>query len=197
MNICIYTVHLFLYECITCKVVWSVTVHSVSITWCKLWQQFGWQLLYCNPEGCTSYVCHIFLSKVQIYTLLYVGYLLKETVFKMFELLRIWSISQFLAAPFSHCKAMIDNIISSDMHFCHWPLLPLFCLCTLPCILTPLLPLSCTWPWSFSECSSIVRICNSCVVLCLYMLSNWRIIRCTFELFQITGLSLGDLHSLH
>ncbi len=30
MNICIYTVHLFLYECITCKVVWSVTVHSVS-----------------------------------------------------------------------------------------------------------------------------------------------------------------------
>ncbi len=39
-----------------------------------------------------------FLSKVQIYTLLYVGYWLKETQI-MFELLRIWSISQFLLHP--------------------------------------------------------------------------------------------------
>ncbi len=126
------------------------------------------------------------------------GILIERDCFKMFELLRIWSISQFLAAPFSHCKAMIDNIISSEMHFCPWPLLPLplFCLCTLPCILTPLLPLSC-WPWSFSGCSSIVRICNFCVVLCLYMLSNWRVMKCTFELFQRTGLSLVDLYSLH
>ncbi len=79
------------------------------------------------------------------------GILIERDCFKMFELLRIWSISQFLAAPFSHCKAMIDNIISSDMHFCPWPLLPLSC-----------------WPWSFSGCSSIVRIWNFCVVLCLY-----------------------------
>ncbi len=57
----------------------SITVHSVSITWCKLWQQFGWQLLYWNAEGCTSYVCHISISKVQMYTLLYVGCWLKET----------------------------------------------------------------------------------------------------------------------
>ncbi len=125
-----------------------------------------------------------FLSKVQIYTLLYVGY-----CFEMFELLRIRSISQYLVAPFSHCKAMIDNIISSDMCLCPWPLLPLplSCLCTLPCILTPLLPLGC-WPWSFSGCSSIVRICNFCVVLRLYMLSNWRFMKCTFELFQRIGL---------
>ncbi len=52
---------------------------------------------------------------------------------------------------------------------------------------TPLLPLVC-WPWLFSGCSPIVRICNSWVVLCLYMLSNWRFMRCTFELFQRTGL---------
>ncbi len=137
------------------------------------------------------------LSKVQIYTILCVGYWLKE----MFELLRIRSISQYLAAPFSHCKVMIDNMFhNSGPYFiwglCLWPLLllPLFYLCTLPpCILTPLLPLVC-WPWSFSGCSSIVRICNSCVVLCLYMLSNWRFMRCTFELFQRTGLSLIDLH---
>ncbi len=60
----------------------NITVHSVSITWCKLWQQFGWQLLYWNAEGCASYLCHISISKVQIYTLLYVGYWLKETVSK-------------------------------------------------------------------------------------------------------------------
>ncbi len=36
-----------------------------------------------------------------------------------------------------------------------------------------------------------------CVVLFLYMLSNWRFVRCTFELFQRTGLSLVDLYSLH
>ncbi len=98
------------------------------------------------------------------------GRLIERDCFKMFELLRIRSISQFLAAAFSHCKAMIDNIISSDMHLCPWPLLslPRFCLCTLsPCILTPLLPLVC-WPWWFSGYSSTVRMCYSCVVLCLY-----------------------------
>ncbi len=101
------------------------------------------------------------------------GILIERNWFKMFELLRI---SQYLATPFSHCKPLLTTwsttvaLISSDMHLCSWPLLPLplFCLCTFPpCILTPLLPLVC-WPWSFSVCSSIVRICNSCVVLCLY-----------------------------
>ncbi len=194
MNICIYTVHLFLYECITCNVMWSVTVHSVRITWCKLWQQFGWQLLHWNAEGCTSYAIFPFKSTNLHITVC--GILIERDCFKMLELLRILSISQFLAVPFSHCKALIDNIISSDMHLCPWPLLPLplFCLCTLPpCILTPLLPLG-YWPWSFPGCSSIVRICNYCVVLCLYMLSNWRFMRCTF---QRTDLSLIYLHSLH
>ncbi len=63
----------------------------------------------------------------------------------------------------------IVALISSDMCLCPWPLLslPRFCLCTLPCILTPLLPLVC-WHWWFSGCSFNVRICYSCVVLCLY-----------------------------
>ncbi len=58
----------------------NVTVHSVSFTWCKLWQQFGWQLLKCRRLHflCMPYI----LSKVQIYTLVYVGYWLKETVSK-------------------------------------------------------------------------------------------------------------------
>ncbi len=101
------------------------------------------------------------------------GILIERYCFKMFELLRI---SQYLAAPFSHCKPWLTtrstmSFISSDMRLCPWTLLhlPLFCLCTLPpSILTPLLPLVC-WPWSFSGCSSIIRICNSCVVLGLYV----------------------------
>ncbi len=32
------------------------------------------------------------------------GILIERDFFEMFELLRIWSISQYLAAPFSHCK---------------------------------------------------------------------------------------------
>ncbi len=90
-----------------------------------------------------------------------------------------------IVKPWLTTWSKIVALISSDMRLCPWPL-PLFCLCTLPpCILTPLLPLCC-WPWSFS--GSIVRICNSCVVLCLYMLSNWRFMKCIFELFQRTGL---------
>ncbi len=120
--------------------------------------------------------------------------LIERDCFEMFELLRIWSISQYLAAPFSHDwqHDTIVALISSDMHLCPWPR-PLFCLCTLPpCILTPLLPLVC-WPWSLSGCSSIVRICNPCVVLFLYMLTKRRFMRCTFELFQRTGLSFSSL----
>ncbi len=107
----------------------SITVLSVSIIWCKLWQQFGSQSLYWNAEGCTSYVCHISVSKVQIYTLLYVGYWLKETVclFKMFELMRI---SQYLAAPFSHCKPWLrtwSTILALISLICA-SVLGLFCL---------------------------------------------------------------------
>ncbi len=36
----------------------NITVQSVSVTWCNLWQQSGWQLLYWNAEGGTSYECH-------------------------------------------------------------------------------------------------------------------------------------------
>ncbi len=51
----------------------NITVLSVSITWCKLWQQFGWQLLYWNAEGCIFlYMPYIHFKSI-IYTLLYVG----------------------------------------------------------------------------------------------------------------------------
>ncbi len=132
----------------------------------------------------------------------------------LFSLRNVWIIEDTVNVPIFGCTlrpasaivrpwlttwSTIVALILSDMRLCPWPLLPLplFCLCTLPpYILTPLLPLSC-WPWLFPGCSSIVTICNSCVIRCIYMLSNWRIMRCTFELFQRTGLSLVELHSLH
>ncbi len=168
MNICIYTVHLFLYECITCKVVWSVTVHSVTVVLPDINNGNSLDDSYCNEMQKAALMYAIFPFKSTNLHITVCGILIERDCFKMFELLRIWSISQFLATPFIHCKAMIDNIITSDMHLCPWSLLPLplFCLCTLPCILTPFLPLG-WWPWSFSGCSSIVRICNFCVVLCL------------------------------
>ncbi len=42
------------------------------------------------------------------------GILIERDCFEMFELLRIWSISQYLATPFSHCKAMIDNVVQNS-----------------------------------------------------------------------------------
>ncbi len=122
----------------------------------------------CMPHPFKSTHLHITVS----------GILIERDCFKMFELLRIWSISQYLASPFSHCMPWLTTcstivvLISYDMHLCPWALqpIPLCCFCTLPpCILTPLLPLVC-WPWSFSGSSSTVRICNSCVSLCLCFL---------------------------
>ncbi len=118
----------------------------------KLWQP----LLYWNAEGCTSYVCYISISKVLIYTILYVGYWSKDTVLLCFN---YWGYGRspniWLHPSTRHCKAMIDNMVHNSY----------MRLCTLPCILTPLLPLSC-WPGLFPGCSSIVRLCNSCVVKC-------------------------------
>ncbi len=92
----------------------NITVHFVGITWCKLCQQFGWQLLYWNAKGCASYVCHISFQK---YTFIVCGILIER---EMFELLRIWSITQYLAAPFSHCKAMIDNTVHNSGPYLIW-----------------------------------------------------------------------------
>ncbi len=150
----------------------NITVHSVRITWCKLWQQFGWPLLNWNAEGCISYVCHMSISKVQIYTLLYVGYWLKETVSKCLNYLGYgWSPNICL-----HTSAIVrsllttwSTIVAYLFHLICASVLSLFCLFLCPSwILTLLLPLVC-WPWSFSGCSSTVRICNSCVFLSVYI----------------------------
>ncbi len=104
----------------------NITVHSVSITCCKLSQQFGCQLLYWNSEGCASYVCHIHFKSTHLHITV-CGILFEIDCFEIFKLLRILSISQYLAAPFSHCRAIIDNMVhnsspfSSDMLLCTWP----------------------------------------------------------------------------
>ncbi len=77
----------------------NITVH----TWCKLWQQFGWQLLLkCTKLRflCMPYI-HFKSTNVHITVC---GILIERDCFKMFELLRIWLISQYLAAHFSHCN---------------------------------------------------------------------------------------------
>ncbi len=156
-------------------------------------QQFGRQLLYWNAEGCASYVCHISFKSTHLHIIVS-GILIERDCFKMFELLRIWLISQHLAAHFSHCKAIIDNMVLNsglyfiDMRLCPRPLssasssvLPVYPSTMILSPHLPLLPLVC-WPWSFSGCSSTVRICNSCVVLsiCFLIEGLWM----SFELFQ-------------
>ncbi len=63
VSICQWTLSLCHCSQTRCKMlshVVNITVHSVSITYCKLWQQFGWQLLYWNAEGCTLYAIYPF-----------------------------------------------------------------------------------------------------------------------------------------
>ncbi len=59
------------------------------------------------------------------------GILIERDCFEMFELLMIWSISQYLAAHFSHCKAVIDNMVHNSGPYFIWyaaSVLGLFCL---------------------------------------------------------------------
>ncbi len=154
-----------------------------SITWCKLWQQFGWQL---EIQKAALVMYDIFPFKSTNLHITVCGRLIERDCFKIFELLRIWSISQFLAAPFSHCKSMIDNIISSDMHFCPWPLLPLPLFFHHAFLL--LFFLSAVDPDRFLDVHPSSEYVTFVLSSCLYMLSNWRFMRCTFDLFQKTGL---------
>ncbi len=153
----------------------NITVHSVSIIWCKLWNQFGWQLLYWNAESSTSHVCHISFQKYT-FTHYFVWDIVWKSLFRNVWIFEDMVDLQYLAVPFNYCKTMWSTtvaLLSSDMLLCSWSVLPLplFWLCTLPpCIL----PLVC-WPWSLSGCSSTVRMCYSCVFLCLYMLSRQEI----------------------
>ncbi len=68
----------------------NITVLSVNITWCKLWQQFGWQLLYWRLH----FLCmpYIYFKSTNLHITV-CGILIERDCFKMFELLRIWSIT--------------------------------------------------------------------------------------------------------
>ncbi len=104
------------------------------------------------------------------------GILIERDRFKMFELLRIWYISQYLAAPFSHCKIMIDNMVDSSGPYFIWhaSLFLLFCLflcfASVPFNHASLLLffLSAVDPDYFLDVHD--RICNSCTILCLHFL---------------------------
>ncbi len=185
----------------------NITVHSLSITWCKIYGNSlddSYCILKCRKAALFMYAIYPF----QKYKTLYCTWDIDcKRLFR-----NIWIIEDMVDLPIFSCTLQPASaivrpwltawstrvaLISSDMHLCPWPLLPLplFCLCTLPCILT-LLPLGC-WPWSFPGCSSIVRICNSCVVLCLYMLSNWRFMKMHLWAISENWFIRVDLYSLH
>ncbi len=120
---------------------------------------------------CMPYI----LSNVQIYTLLYVEYCLKETVSKCFNYWEygrspnIYLHPSVIVRPWLTTWSTIP-LISSDMRLCSWPLLPLplFCLCTLPHSSLLLFFLSAVDPGGFLDVHPSSEFINCCVVLCLY-----------------------------
>ncbi len=115
------------------------------------------------------------------------GILVVRDCFKMFQLLRIWSISQYLSATrLSHCKATIDSMIHNSGSYFIWYIASVLgFFCTLPpSILSPLLPLGC-WPWCFlevhplSECLALVL---SSVYIC-FPIEGWCYFHARFSYF--------------
>ncbi len=121
----------------------NITVYSLSITWCNLYGNSlddSYCILTCRKAVLFMYDIYPF----QKYKTLYCTWDIDcKRLFR-----NVWIIEDMVDLPiFSWLTAWSTTValISSDMHLCPWPLLPLplFCLCTIPpCILTPLLPSS-------------------------------------------------------
>ncbi len=93
----------------------NITVHSVSITWCKLWQQFGWVTeLKCRRLHffCTPYI----LSKVQIYTLNMWDIDWKRMFWN------VWIIEDMVDIPIFSCtlQSLIDNMVHISGPYFIW-----------------------------------------------------------------------------
>ncbi len=90
---------------------WSVTVHSVTVVLPDI--NYGNSLddSYCTEMQKAALLMYaIFPFKSTNLHITVCGILIERDCFKMFELLRIRSISQFLAAPFSHCKPWLTTL---------------------------------------------------------------------------------------
>jgi len=115
----------------------------------------------------------ISFQSVQIYTLLYVGYWLKETFLKC---LNYWGYGR---SPNLHPSAIVRPwltkwstivvLISSDMRLCPWSLLPLPLFCHFHASFL-LFFLSSADPDRFLDVHPSSELFYFCVVLCLYML---------------------------
>ncbi len=116
---------------------------------------------------CIPYI----LSKVHIYTLLYVGYWKRLFWNVWITVLRIWSISQYLAAPFSHCKAMIDSMVHNSGRYFIW-YVPLSLASSVSSSVLPLYPstmhpysssssrlLTLMVFWMFIHCQNLLLLC--------------------------------------
>ncbi len=91
----------------------NITVHSVSIIWCKLWKQFGWQLLYWNAESSTSHVCHISFQKYTLHIAV-CGILIERVCFETVWIIEDMVDLQYLAVPFNYCKAKNENMVHNS-----------------------------------------------------------------------------------
>ncbi len=97
----------------------SITLHSVNITCCKLWQRLDNS--YCTEMQKSALLMYaIYPFKSSNLHITVCGILIERDCFEIFELLRIWSISQYLAAPLSHCKVMIDNMVYNSGPYFIW-----------------------------------------------------------------------------
>ncbi len=171
-------------------------------------------VLYWNAESRTSYTIYPFKKyKFTHYCMWDIDW---KRLFRNVWIIEDMVDPQYLAAPFSHCKPWSTTwsttvaLISSDKRLCGpyfiwyaplWPLfhlisasvLGLFCLflcfASLPFHHASLLLffLSSVGPDHFLY----VHPSSEFVILVLssvYMLSNWRFMKCTFELFQRTDI---------
>ncbi len=163
----------------------SITVHSVSIIWCKLWQQLDDSYsIVMLKAALLMYAIYPFKSTTFTHYCMWdIDWKRQQCLFKMFELLRIWSISQYLAAPFSHCKPWLrtwSTIVALISSICASVLGLFLCFVSVHVHTSLLFFLSAVDPDRFSEFVTLM-------LFSVYMLSNWRFTRCTFELFQRFG----------
>ncbi len=98
------------------------------------------------------------------------GILIERDCFEMFELLRIWLISQYLAAHFSHCKAVIDNMVHNSGPYFIW-YVPLSLASSASSSVLPLYPsmhpysssssrlLTLIVFWMFIHCQKLLLLC--------------------------------------
>ncbi len=146
-----------------------------------------------------SYCIEMQKAALLMYAIYPCGILIERDCFEMFELLRIWSISQYLTAPFSHCKAMIDNMVHNSGPYFIWyaPLSLAKCMVPFHHASLLLFFLSAVDPDRFLDVHPLSEFVTL-VLSSVYCIYSFQLKFYDMHLWAISeNLSLGDLHSLH